>query len=144
MIRGGLEREIEVDELVVGDIVILTRGDKIQADGRIISGALSVDQSALNGESAEVRKCPSSDTSSELLAANTLFRGAIVTEGEGIMQVEKVGVATFYGMVATDVQAESRVSPLKLRLSRLASPRKTGVTAISWFATLATANNFQG
>ena len=121
VMRGGSAREIEVDELVVGDIVRLTRGDKIQADGRIIGGAVSVDQSALNGESAEVRKCPSSDTSGDLLAVNTLFRGSIVTEGEGIMLVEKVGVATFYGMVATDVQAESRVSPLKLRLSRLAS-----------------------
>lgn len=121
VIRNAVECEAEVDELVVGDVVHLVRGDKIQADGRIIDGGVSVDQSALNGESAEVKKHPAADTASDLLAVNTLYRGSIVTEGEGIMRVEKVGVATFYGMVATDVQAESRVSPLKLRLSKLAS-----------------------
>ena len=121
VIRGGAEREIEVGEVVVGDVVRLVRGDKIQADGRIIDGTLSVDQSALNGESAEVKKSVSSDTTSDLLAINTLYRGSIVTEGEALMRVEKVGVATYYGMVATDVQVESRVSPLKLRLSKLAS-----------------------
>lgn len=121
VIRNGQDVEIEPDDIVVGDLVYLLRGEKIQADGVIISGEVTVDQSALNGENQEVRKHPTSESDGGLLGSNTVFRGALVTEGEGIMRVEKVGVSTYYGMVARDVQSETRESPLKIRLSRLAA-----------------------
>ena len=50
-----------------------------------------------------------------------MFRGSTVTDGEALMRVERVGEKTYYGMVARELQTETRESPLKLRLSRLAS-----------------------
>ena len=120
-LRNGKEVEIDVEDIVVGDVIKLVRGDKIQADGRIVVGEVSVDQSALNGENIEVRKYPTANQSRELASTSGVFRGSLITDGDGFMRVEKVGVATFYGMVATDVQAEARTSPLKLRLGKLAS-----------------------
>ena len=121
VIRDSREIEISSDDIVVGDIVRLIRGEKIQADGKIIDGEIFVDQSALNGENIEVRKYPSKDLSDNLSSASGVFAGSLITDGEGLMRVERVGAATFYGMVATEVQAENRISPLKLRLTKLAS-----------------------
>ena len=120
-LRAGGVCTLAVSDVVVGDILLVSRGEKIAADGTLIRGEVSVDQSALYGENTEVEKRRGS-LGGELELGNEgkLFRGSIVTEGEGVMQVERVGDATFYGMVARDVQSETRESPLKLRLSRLA------------------------
>ena len=112
--------KITVSEIVVGDIVYISNGEKIQADGRIISGRISVDQSVLNGESVECVKTAGNDDSWDLTSKSRVFRGSVITDGNAIMRVERVGGATYYGMVAKDVQTETRVSPLKLRLSNLA------------------------
>lgn len=120
--REGTVIELPVTELVVGDIVYLSRGEQIQADGILISGSLKVDQSALNGESREVKKCAKKDSGSfELATEEKVFRGTVIVDGYAIMKVLRVGINTFYGIVAKDVQAETRVSPLKLRLRKLAS-----------------------
>ena len=54
------------------------------------------------------------------LSRSGLFRGAIVCSGDGMMLVQKVGDATFYGGLAREVQEETRESPLKIRLAGLA------------------------
>ena len=54
--RNGSVIEIPLDDVVVGDLVILESGDLLPADGRLISGSLSVDESRLNGESKEQKK----------------------------------------------------------------------------------------
>ena len=54
--RDGEVREIPIDDIVVGDCVLLQSGDKVPADGFVYDGALSVDQSVLNGEAKEARK----------------------------------------------------------------------------------------
>ncbi len=119
-IRSGKDAVIESDDVVVGDLLRLVRGEKIQADGRIIKGSVMVDQSALNGENAEVRKIPGRSNGLTLSDESAVFRGSIVVDGDGIMRVERTGTATYYGRLAADVQTETRESPLKLRLSRLA------------------------
>ena len=120
VLRDGEIRTISSAELVVGDIVYLSAGEKIQADGAVISGRVSVDQSALNGESAEINKFSGNIEGWDLSNTSRLFRGSVVKEGCAVMRVERVGAATYYGMVAKDVQIETRISPLKLRLSKLA------------------------
>ena len=55
VVRDGVVKVIEADELVVGDVILLQSGDKILADGILADGSLSVDNSALNGEAEE---CP--------------------------------------------------------------------------------------
>ncbi len=121
VVRDGTLLDIPAAELVVGDIVYIHRGERIEADGILIDGTLEVDQSALNGENREVPKSPGRGGASwELSDEGKVYRGSIVTAGDGIMRVGRVGGNTFYGMVARDVQTETRVSPLKLRLSKLA------------------------
>ena len=120
-LRDGMITEISVSDIVVGDIIYLSAGEQVSADGVLVSGRLMVDQSALNGESKEAPK--SFDGRGEgydLSSENKVFRGTIITVGEGVMRVERVGAETYYGMVAKDVQTETRVSPLKHRLSKLA------------------------
>ncbi len=121
--RDGILKNIPENEIVVGDIVYLHTGERIPADGVMLEGMLTVNQSALNGEAAEVPKLPSGKKSDEwrLDDVGLVYRGSIVTEGRGVMRVCRVGGATYYGAVAIGVQEETRESPLKLRLSRLAS-----------------------
>ncbi|MBQ4071330.1 MAG: calcium-translocating P-type ATPase, PMCA-type [Clostridia bacterium] len=122
VLRDGAICEIPSEELVVGDIVYLSSGERIAADGALLYGCVSVDQSALNGESREVTKRPCArEEGWELSSASKVFSGTVVASGEGIMRVGRVGADSYYGMVARDVQSETRESPLKLRLGKLAS-----------------------
>ncbi len=121
VVRAGKYMEISVSDIVVGDILAVTAGEKIQADGIIVSGSLKVDQSALNGESRDVTKILCKESSGwELSDKGKVFRGSIVRSGTALIRVMRVGKETYYGMVARDVQTETRESPLKIRLSHLA------------------------
>ena len=133
VIRGGCVEEIEPSEIVVGDVLYISAGESIYADGVLISGGISVDQSALNGESIEIAKLPDKSNSNGLDSLSGLYRGSYVTEGSGIMKIRGVGSSTLYGSIAKDVQAETRICPLKLRLESLA---KT-VSIIGYFVALA-------
>ncbi len=122
VIRDGKMQEIPLCDIVVGDILFVKAGEIAGADGEIIEGRISADQSALNGESAEVSKYPIKEKGLyDLCSPGCVFRGSLVCEGEGTIRVGRVGKDTYYGMVAKDIQAETRESPLKLRLKSLAS-----------------------
>ncbi|MBQ6824619.1 MAG: calcium-translocating P-type ATPase, PMCA-type [Clostridia bacterium] len=113
---------LPTSEIVVGDLVLLQAGERIPADGILLSGKLSVDQSAMNGESAEAEKTPQNSRPKkwETDTCNQLFQGCIITAGEGMMEVARVGDNTLYGRMAKDLQEETPESPLKLRLNGLA------------------------
>ncbi|MBQ4575442.1 MAG: calcium-translocating P-type ATPase, PMCA-type [Clostridia bacterium] len=119
--RDGEVVSLPIGELVVGDVIHLGAGEKIPADCRIVTGALKVDQSALNGESREVSKQPSSKKNELALdTPDALLRGCVICSGTCSAVVEVVGDETLYGKLAGEVQEETRESPLKLRLSHLA------------------------
>lgn len=112
---------LPVSELVVTDIVYLSAGERVPADGIMIKGAVLVDQSALNGESAEVQKLPGTASDSwDLSCKNQIFRGSVITSGECIMAVGRTGDKTFYGNVASEIQSENVKSPLTQKLNTLA------------------------
>ena len=149
VIRGGILSVIPSDELVVGDIMLVSGGEALQADAEMLEGALTVDQSALNGENCEVEKTVGAGREWKLTEASRVFRGSIVTSGDAVCRVGRVGKNTYYGMVAEDVQSETRTSPLKLRLSGLASViSKIGyvvaalVAIVYLFSTLVVDNGF--
>lgn len=121
--RDGIITPISADNIVVGDVILLEAGDKICADGLLISGKISLDQSALTGESKEMAKTPSSSTGADLSPSSksSCLRGSLVSDGEGEMLVLRVGDATFLGKIAGELQTKVRKSPLKLRLTKLAS-----------------------
>lgn len=113
--RNGTIKEIPIDYIVVNDIVLLQSGDKIPADGKIVSGRISVDESSLNGETKEIYK-----EATGLEENKVLYRGSVVCFGEGIMLVERVGDKSFYGNLAKEIQEKQPESPLKLKLRHLA------------------------
>ncbi len=109
--RNSKKTTININEVVVGDIVYLESGDKVPADGRLISGEIYTDESSLTGETKEKYKT---------IVDNKLFMGTIVTDKSAIMQVTDVGSSTMYGRIAQDIQELTIESPLKSRLRVLA------------------------
>ncbi|MBO5270452.1 MAG: cation-transporting P-type ATPase, partial [Clostridia bacterium] len=124
--RDGTVCALPVSDVVCGDVVLLSAGETVPADGRILSGAVGCDQSALTGESREMRKCPVKDAAKDALSPSdpsspdALFRGCTILTGECEFLVQRVGQETFLGEISREVQEETRESPLKVRLSRLA------------------------
>ena len=124
--RNGVITVIDVDDVVVGDKVLLQSGDKIPADGVLIDGALRVDNSALNGEAEECKKTAASEdfqleddiTGDTFVDAHSLFRGAVIIDGEGILDVRKVGLKTMMGKMAEEMQADEPDSPMKVKLEK--------------------------
>ena len=123
--RNSSLTHVNSAEIVVGDIICLSQGDTVPADGTVIEGELSLDQSALNGENTEVIKNNSYDNSWELDSPCRVFKGSTVVSGSAVVRVGRVGEKTYYGMVAKDVQEQTRLSPLKHRLSHLAKQIST-------------------
>lgn len=119
VIRNNQRLEIPIEEVVVDDIVILQSGDKIPADGIIIKGNLSVDESSLNGETREAKKYPPLNFNN-IKDNNKVYRGSVVYSGDAYMEVKMVGDKTIYGGIAREVSEKAPTSPLKLRLSGLA------------------------
>ena len=116
--------ELMIDEIVVGDYVLIQQGDKIPADGIIVEGKLKVNQAALNGESEDSDKFELNDrpvpNSSDLFTKYKIFRGTVITNGEAIMKVTEVGDKTIFGSINESLQEEDKVSPSKEKLNKLA------------------------
>lgn len=131
--RNGVITVIDVDDVVVGDKVLLQSGDKIPADGILVSGDLRVDNSALNGEAEECKKnavgleiqLAEEITGDTFVDQYSLFRGAVVFDGNGVLDVRKVGLKTMMGKMAEEMQEDEPDSPLKVKLTRLAAQIST-------------------
>ncbi len=112
VIRNNNIEEIPIDDVVKNDIVLLSSGDKVPADGILIEGEIDVDESVLNGETKENEK--------NTINNRNLLRGSIVVNNEGKMLVTQVGDKTVYGSLALEIQEKQPESPLKIRLRGLA------------------------
>ena len=131
--RNSVVTVMDIDDVVVGDKILLQSGDKIPADGVLVSGSLRVDNSALNGEAEECKKTaadegfqlPDDITGDTFVDKHSLFRGAVVFDGEGILDVRKVGLKTMMGKMAEEMQEDEPDSPLKVKLSKLAKQIST-------------------
>jgi len=119
VIRNGTVIQIPIEDVVKKDLVVLGSGDKIPADGFIIKGEISVDESSLNGETKEAKKYPPLNINN-LKDNNKVFRGSVVYNGNAYMEVTSVGDKTIYGALAHEVAEASPTSPLKMRLAGLA------------------------
>ena len=116
--RSGKILEIPSSEIVVGDIVMLSSGDKVPADGYLVKGTLSVDESALNGETKEAKKL--SKNGPVISDNNRVFRGSVVYNGEAEMLVRFIGDNTILGKISQELQEVVPESPLKTKLRGLA------------------------
>src|SRR4030042_2336414 len=111
VIRDGERQEIEVWELVPGDVVLLNSGEHVPADGQITeSTKLAVDEAILTGESEPVNK-------NEIDGHNQVFMGSTTLTGRGTMVVTKIGPGTELGAIATSLQEHvEEDTPLQIRL----------------------------
>lgn len=120
--RAGRVQEIPVCDVVVGDVVLLGAGEKIPADGAVLCGSFTVDQSPLTGESREVEKRAwQKGDREEPSSAGAMLAGCGVLSGEGEIRVTRVGDATYLGGISGELQEVREDSPLKRRLTRLAA-----------------------
>lgn len=124
VIRNGRVISVDINELTIGDVVMLESGDKIGADFRIIeSHNLTVNESILTGESINVPKNNKTiNDKNPTLAeqSNMLFSGTTVVSGRAKAIVTKIGTRTEIGKIADSLnQTEDTKSPLTIRVEKL-------------------------
>ncbi|MBD3321741.1 MAG: HAD-IC family P-type ATPase [Chitinivibrionales bacterium] len=139
--RGGSSAGIDSRRLVPGDVVLLESGDLAAADMRILeSNNLTVDESALSGESVPVLKStgPVSREAALPERKSMLFKGTSITEGSGAAVVVSTGMNTEIGEVSSMVrEAESKEDPLDRQLDRLAGRLVRLIVAVAVIAAAA-------
>lgn len=121
--RGGTEKEIDVVNLVPGDIVVLEEGIKAPADIRLIDVfSLSVNEASLTGESAPVLKSAAEIAGEKQIndQKNMLFAGTVVTSGRAVGLVVTTGDKTEIGKIAQDVASTGEEeTPIQKRLNEI-------------------------
>ncbi|TVQ44756.1 MAG: calcium-translocating P-type ATPase, PMCA-type [Gloeocapsa sp. DLM2.Bin57] len=136
VLRNGQFTTIPKQDIVVGDLVIISTGQEIPADGEIIEGVtLKVDESKLTGEDRPVNKYSSTEATTKeesdtAYPSDKLLRGTIVVNGHGMIKVTAVGDSTEIGKTAKAIQTIEQVeTPLNLQLDRLS--RLIGVLGLA-------------
>lgn len=125
VVRNGKTVSVSSEDIVVGDVLIVSAGDKLPADGRLLSAVdLSVNESALTGESYPVKKDADAVIDDEKLPlaerVNMLYSGTFVTEGQGKILITAVGDKTEFGKIAGELNGQSKSNtPLQEKLARL-------------------------
>ena len=135
VIRDGQQKRITGREVVRGDLVVLSGGDRVPADGVVISGgALSIDESLLTGESVPVRKKAGNENAESRRPGGDdlpfVYSGTMVVQGQGFAEIKATGARTELGNIGKALQAVS-AGPTRLQseVSRLA--RKLAVLGLS-------------
>ena len=135
VVRGGEEQTIPAEELVPGDVVVLTAGDAVPADARVLeSQALSVDESALTGESLPVDKRPDAVASDTPLAERTsmAYMNTAATKGRGRAVVVETGMGTEVGGIATGLASvEDEETPFAREVDELGRRIGLGVVTLA-------------
>lgn len=157
VLRNGVTKLINFEDVVKGDFIILEAGDMIPADGVLVEGSLKVNNSSLNGETEECKKFavedgydyekefelmldengtldengePLKDENADKKYAikkkinftdkYSVYRGAVIYDGRGIMEVKEVGMDTQMGAMAKEMNEDTVKSPLTVKLEKLA------------------------
>jgi Ca2+-transporting ATPase len=121
VIRDGEQQRIAGSEVVPGDLLIVSEGDRVAADGalRWLSN-LSVDESILTGESIPVNKRPPETENAELPRESRVFAGTLVVSGQGLAEVRATGPATEMGRIGKSLQSIAiENSPLQQEIARI-------------------------
>lgn len=123
VIREGQRAEVEVWELVPGDLVLLNAGEKAPGDGELIeSTKVSMDEAILTGESEPVNKqavsqSPMIPAEEAISAQSQIFMGTTVVTGRGILRITKTGIKTELGQIAASLSGHvEEETPLQVRL----------------------------
>ena len=140
IIRSGKEIEVYSSDIVPGDIVLLSSGDKISADLRLIEvNNLTIDESVLTGESTSVSKISSAINKDVILAErkNMAYAGTSVLSGRGVGIVTATGLNTELGEIAQKVNTtKDTKSPLTIRMEKFSKQITFLVVAIAIIITV--------
>jgi Cu+-exporting ATPase len=110
VLREGGEREVPIDEVVVGDLVRVRPGDRIPVDGVLIDGASAVDESMITGESLPVEK----------VVGDRVIGATMNASGSFVMRAERVGRDTTLSQIVTLVeQAQGSKAPIQRLADRV-------------------------
>ena len=124
VVRDGVERSVDAEEIVPGDMLLIAEGERVAADVRLtVTAALEVDESALTGESLPVAKQVEPVPAATPLAERScmVYAGTGVTRGRGHGIVCATGPSTEFGQIgALAAHAPPPPTPLALRLGQLA------------------------
>ncbi|MCK5123048.1 MAG: HAD-IC family P-type ATPase [Candidatus Pacebacteria bacterium] len=122
VLRDGIEKEMNAENIVPGDIVVFRAGDKISADGRILEAhELEIDEASLTGESVPVNKVAeiSKHTSASQSKKNMVYMGTAIIKGRGIMVVSSTGTETKFGKIALLLkETKKEKTPLQIKLAK--------------------------
>jgi len=126
--RDGEIQKMESRFIVPGDVVYITAGDKIPADGYVLnSPGLTVDESILTGEAITVIKGEAGNE--EFLEENKVWQGTLATQGEGYLYIESTGLLTKYGKLGSLLQNITKIkTPLQQKMHGLV--RQVAIVAI--------------
>jgi Ca2+-transporting ATPase len=134
VLRDGSERQILAEELIPGDVILLSEGDRISADARLVNdNDLRINQSTLTGESHPVHKTKDSILRDDLTRAeqpNMVFAGTTVAAGTGRAVVYATGMSTEFGKIANLTQSlQEESSPLQKEMGKVT--KKVSAIAVS-------------
>lgn len=117
VIRDGQRIEVEVWELVPGDLVVLNAGEKVPGDGELLEAIkVSLDEAILTGESEPVNKSAVGQGDLPIQQAQ-VFMGTTVVTGRGILKITQTGTKTELGQIATSLSEHvEEETPLQVRL----------------------------
>lgn len=121
VLRNNQKIEIHSSELVPGDIMYIHEGIKIPADGFVLkTSGLRVDESSLTGESEGVWKTSNNEKTEDYWKNNYCYQGTLVTQGTGVVKVDKTGKETEYGKIGTNLsQIIQEKTPLQKQIDKL-------------------------
>lgn len=125
VLRNGLEMKIPCREVVVGDLVVLTEGERVPADAVLLQSInIQADESMLTGESVPVRKIESDGAEEMLLPGGDdtpfVYSGSMIVQGNGIAKVMSIGSATEMGKIGKALsEVGEETTKLKVELNTL-------------------------
>jgi Ca2+-transporting ATPase len=122
VIRGGDEMDVHASEVVPGDLLVLEAGDRVAADGRVVTDVhLQAEEAALTGESLPVSKSlkPSAADASTGDRRSMVFAGTVIAAGRGRAVITATGRSTEMGKIAELLEPEDQPSPLSIELARV-------------------------
>jgi Cu+-exporting ATPase len=128
VLRDGIEKEIPVEEVTVGDIVIVRPGERIPVDGEVMEGYSTVDESMLTGESLPVEKS----------SGDKIFGGTVNKAGSFKLRALRIGKETALAQIIRLVEeAQGSKAPIQRLADKVASifvPTVIGIAIVTFFA----------
>jgi len=140
VLRGGAQQEIDAEEIVPGDILLLSHGQRVPADARVIEAySLRADESALTGESVGVDKSALPVKPDAPLAehASMVFGSTYLTHGSGAAIAVHTGMASEVGQIAASLeQMTERPTPFQVEVQKMARQMTLIVSTLAGFIAL--------